>query len=192
MTLYDEILEYEYQLAVHTLREINKENKVISKGLAGIIHSAATAEKEKARVLLDKAHALNGSQLADIDLDDLLAETEKVDNLYFGRVTTTVINFLFGRYPEIKNSKKGIIKETISLYQQLIKQDNSLTFEEAVKLQFGTEEAYRKALTPLIEMERIYMDAAISRLGFLSSYIASSMKVVQNLRENSAKYIFKP
>ncbi len=190
MTLYDSIIEYETKQLLMIFEATAKENAIIMEGAKSNGRSLMQAEIEKARVLLDTVYNLGGNKINDSGLNAILQEFERIDRLYSG-FGPSIIKFMLGDQTKVKSAKKEFIKETIIFYQQLIQQeDNVSTYEDAVRLQFKTESAYRTAVQPIYDAERQLMHATVSRFPSTVIFLEPSMKIAETIRYKMIHSIF--
>lgn len=111
------------------------------------INKAIEWSVEKTRLLVKKAYDLNGSSITDKDLTFLYVDSVKLEMDYFGRIET---------FPGRDFLEKELTKSRIKFFQEIIEQDTD-SYEQAIKLKFGNEEAYRKRMEELSEiLNKIY------------------------------------
>jgi hypothetical protein len=186
MTLYDSVIQYETDKCMAVLVEAAKKDMLLKISLKLMGQSAVNGDIEKKRFLLDKAIGLQGGQLNEGDLDDLVEGLGRIDETYTGLNPNEVLGT-----PDVISARKTWTKAVVGFYQQIMKQEGaSETFEEAVRTEFGNPTTYHVALLPIIEAEeRLY--AAISEaMPMLTASNDNALKAATKVREYAIGNLF--
>jgi len=146
MTLYTAILNYIEKEIPRVLEEAGKRNKFIKSQLESSTKDMIATEFAKYRILVDEAYEHKDKKITDDVLDYIIKKVGKIEELHFSVTITT---------PNILSARKEFFKSYIEFYQQIFKQENNTcSLEEAIRLQFKTKEAYKKAIEPIFQSEK--------------------------------------
>jgi len=181
MTLYEKIIEYEGKQTKTMVEKVAEMDQIVAMSLDLFGDTQIQLDKDKARILLDKAYALNGSQLTNGELETLLDQFERVDGEALGMSISD---------QEIKVARKEWIRARVEFYQQVIKQDGAESYEEAVRARFGDRETYESALKPVNDTESGVYQALIELMPFMKPCMETAAEAARQVQEEELDKIF--
>lgn len=184
MELYDIILNHEKEVFLAYRKELSKimplmEVKELFLYRIAHIETGVEADVSICRVLLDDAHRLGNTKLAEHDLDLLVMKLDILNQQHFSLDPTD---------SRVIPAKKEWIKAIVEFYQQLLQQEGkAYTYRQAIRQQFHDEASYRVALKPVIEAEERYSEAVGKiKQDMLEIFIVG----LTSLKEAEVNYLF--
>ena len=181
-TLYEAILESERTHLRTTYQEVAKINKlaaiVFAEDEDNVVESGLIINK----VLLDEAYRLKGADASGDDLDRIESE---LGSLMSGNSEIPP--------PAVMAATRDHAQARIIYFQQLIQQEGrASTAQDAVRQQFGSEEAYRAAFQPVLDADMKFSEAIEAIMPPAVAYLNQLTDAAsRTLMEKEIKEIFQ-
>lgn len=184
MTLYPAILDYIREEIPKTFAEIAKRS-TISKKLqenTSILENNINCEIAKSRLLIDKVYELEGETISDRDIDEIISGINKIEKLYH---KVNIEN------EKILSARKEYFKAYIEFYQQVIQQENNAySLVGAIRMQFKTKDAFKKALEHVMQSEKKLCDVLVELQPAFAEITQATLEASEVIAEKRANEIF--